>query len=113
MCSALYRVLIASDALPTDPEVRKTLPTLFHSLFDIFDADGNGVVDMAELGAGLSVLCGGNADDKIAASFELFGNSARACCCVIASCDACVCACVSACGLCQTLTATGSSPSMR
>ena len=41
-------------------------------LFKTFDADGNGVVDFAELASGLSILCGGSRDDKVAAAFELF-----------------------------------------
>ena len=42
------------------------------ALFDAFDADGNGVVDFAELAAGLSVLCGGTRDEKARAAFALF-----------------------------------------
>ena len=41
-------------------------------LFDIFDSDGNGFVDFTELSSGLSVLCGGNRDDKVWAAFNLF-----------------------------------------
>ena len=37
-----------------------------------FAADGNGVVDFAELVSGLSVLCGGSRDDKVKAAFELY-----------------------------------------
>jgi Ca2+-binding EF-hand superfamily protein len=44
-------------------------------LFEIFDADGNGVVDFAELASGLSVLCGGSRDDKVRAAFELFDTN--------------------------------------
>ena len=45
-------------------------------LFDLFDRDGNGLVDIQELLSGLSVLCGGERDDKIRAAFELFGKPA-------------------------------------
>ena len=32
-------------------------------LYDIFDTDGNGVVDFTELSTGLTVLCGGQRDE--------------------------------------------------
>ena len=41
-------------------------------LFDLFDADKNGVVDFSELASGLSVLCGGSRDAKVRAVFDLF-----------------------------------------
>jgi Ca2+-binding EF-hand superfamily protein len=44
-------------------------------LFDIFDTDGNGVVDFTELSSGLSVLCGGDRDDKVMAAFALFDTN--------------------------------------
>ena len=44
-------------------------------LFEIFDADGNGFVDFAELASGLSVLCGGSREDKVAAAFSLFDTN--------------------------------------
>ena len=37
---------------------------LVDGLFDLFDTDGNGVVDFSELASGLSVLCGGSRDAK-------------------------------------------------
>ncbi|CAK4180558.1 unnamed protein product [Aphanomyces euteiches] len=45
---------------------------VIHRLFDIFDVDGNGTVDFAELTAGLSVLCGGRREDKVRAAFALY-----------------------------------------
>ena len=42
------------------------------ALFGSLDADGNDIVDFAELAAGLSLLCGGSSDDKITAVFKLF-----------------------------------------
>ncbi|RHY20463.1 hypothetical protein DYB36_010970, partial [Aphanomyces astaci] len=42
-----------------------------HRLFDIFDTDGNGTVDYAELTAGLS-LFGGKQEDKVRAAFALY-----------------------------------------
>jgi Ca2+-binding EF-hand superfamily protein len=44
-------------------------------LYDIFDADGNGVVDLIELSSGLSILCGGDRDDKVLAAFSLFDTN--------------------------------------
>ena len=41
---------------------------LFNHLFDEFDVNSDGVIDSVELSAGLSVLCGGTCDDKVAAS---------------------------------------------
>ena len=46
--------------------------TRVDGLFTSLDVDSNGVVDFAELGAGLSVLCGGSSGDKITAAFKLF-----------------------------------------
>jgi Ca2+-binding EF-hand superfamily protein len=45
---------------------------LADEIFDIFDADGNGVVDFTELASGLSLLCGGSREDKVMAAFRLF-----------------------------------------
>ena len=41
-------------------------------LFDAFDADGNATIDFAELGAGLSVICGGDAEQRVRLAFSLF-----------------------------------------
>ena len=40
-------------------------------LFALFDRDGNGRVDFVELGAGLSMLCGGAEKEKARAVFHL------------------------------------------
>ena len=48
------------------------LPVLLSTLFNVFDADGNGVVDFTELTSGLSMLCGGDRDEKAAAAFALY-----------------------------------------
>lgn len=53
---------------------------MMDSLFDIFDADHNHVVDLQELMCGLSMLCGGNSDTKIRAAFQLFGELAVCIC---------------------------------
>ena len=45
---------------------------LLDRTFDIFDTDGDGVVDCIELSAGLVSLCGGTSEDKVAAAFALY-----------------------------------------
>jgi len=45
---------------------------ILNRLFSIFDQDQTGKVDYQELVSGLSVLCGGNREDKIRAAFALF-----------------------------------------
>ncbi len=57
------------DDVNLDPE---RLQTILDRMFDLFDMDGNGVVDFSELASGLSVLCGGSRDDKAKAAFSLF-----------------------------------------
>ena len=41
-------------------------------LFEMFDMNGNQEVDMAELGSGLSVLCGGSRSEKARIAFQLY-----------------------------------------
>lgn len=53
-----------------DDEVMAEL--VANRLFDLFDTNGNGSVDLPELAAGLAVLCGGSSADKVEASFRLF-----------------------------------------
>ena len=43
-------------------------------LFELFDTNGDGSVDFAELMAGISVLCGGTRDQKVETAFSLFGE---------------------------------------
>eukprot|EP00948_MAST-09A_sp_MAST-9A-sp1_P003581 g3581.t1 len=50
---------------------------VFQQVFDLFDVDGNGFVDFAELCAGLSVLCGGSDSDKVEAAFSLYDFNDR------------------------------------
>ena len=44
-------------------------------LFDIFDTDHNGEVDVIELSSGLSLVCGGNRESKIAAVFSVVDSN--------------------------------------
>mmetsp|Transcript_102985 Transcript_102985/g.266700 ORF Transcript_102985/g.266700 Transcript_102985/m.266700 type:complete len:376 (-) Transcript_102985:83-1210(-) len=46
-----------------------------HAVFDLFDRDGNNVVDMMELICGISLLCSGTEDDKIHAVFNIFDEN--------------------------------------
>ena len=55
-----------------DDEDPQRFDVVLGRLFDIFDSDGNGVVDFSELASGLSVLCGGSRDEKARAAFSLF-----------------------------------------
>ena len=57
------------DDVNVDPD---RLQVILDRMFDLFDTDGNGVVDFSELASGLSVLCGGSRDDKAKAAFSLF-----------------------------------------
>merc|ERR1719163_868681 len=45
------------------------------AVFDLFDRDDNGVVDMMELICGISLLCQGAEDDKIEAVFNVFDEN--------------------------------------
>ena len=48
---------------------RRHTAQVLSRLFDLFDTNGDGKVDFAELASGLSVLCGGDRDDKVEAAF--------------------------------------------
>ena len=45
---------------------------VYDRLFDIFDVDSNGVVDVQEIGAGFSLLLGGDPEERIRAAFALY-----------------------------------------
>ena len=66
------RELVANSGDVDGPAEMRASRALGTKLFDIFDEDGNGVVDFTELASGLSVLCGGDSNDKVAAAFSLF-----------------------------------------
>lgn len=54
-----------------DPQELELAQVIVPRLYDIFDQNGDGVVDFAELSAGLTVLCGGSREDKVKAAFDL------------------------------------------
>jgi len=68
-----FAKLIASQGrnTPRTSDVQRTR-LIVHRLFEIFDEDGDGTVDFSELASGLSVLCGGNREDKVEAAFALY-----------------------------------------
>lgn len=71
---------MASVVDSTAPEAvdADEMASLLERLFDLFDADSNGIVDKRELSAGLSVLCKGNRDAKVHYGEELLsGASSR------------------------------------
>eukprot|EP00743_Colponemidia_sp_Colp-15_P000495 GILK01000559.1.p1 GENE.GILK01000559.1~~GILK01000559.1.p1 ORF type:complete len:734 (-),score=141.90 GILK01000559.1:152-2353(-) len=53
-------------------KVKAADPKTIAHVFDIFDKDRNGVVDMDEMLSGLTMMCGGTEQDKVRAAFALF-----------------------------------------
>ncbi|GMF28972.1 unnamed protein product [Phytophthora fragariaefolia] len=66
-----FNKLLAKDGRINRDMQAKT-QQLLKELFELFDADKNGVVDVQELGAGLSILCGGSRTDKAKSMFTLY-----------------------------------------
>ncbi|KAE8882473.1 hypothetical protein PF003_g33432 [Phytophthora fragariae] len=66
-----FNKLLAKDGRISRDTQMKT-QQLLKELFELFDADKNGVVDVQELGAGLSILCGGSRADKAKSMFTLY-----------------------------------------
>ena len=48
------------------------LRVLMSRLYGVFDTNGDGAVHFTEVFSGLSVLCGGSADEKAEAAFKLY-----------------------------------------
>merc|ERR1712084_61286 len=46
-----------------------------NAVFDLFDRDDNGIVDLMELICGISLLCSGSENDKIHAVFNVFDEN--------------------------------------
>ena len=67
-----FRLLSEATNGRLDSNQKSRLTMITNRLFDVFDSDGNGVIDASELAAGLSVLCGGSREDKVKAAFDLY-----------------------------------------
>jgi len=46
-----------------------------NAVYDLFDRDDNGIVDMMEIVCGISLLCKGTEDDKVEAVFLMFDEN--------------------------------------
>lgn len=66
-----FNKLLAKDG-QISRETQMKSQELLQELFALFDSDQNGVVDVQELGAGLSILCGGSRADKAKSMFTLY-----------------------------------------
>ncbi|CAJ1362885.1 unnamed protein product [Effrenium voratum] len=64
---ASYAELLQSKGIQVPLEVQE-------DVFDLFDHDRNGVVDMMELIPGISLFCGGTDEEKVQAVFRAYGN---------------------------------------
>lgn len=64
--------LAAYTALLTKNGIAAPADSVQNAVFDLFDRDDNGIVDMMELICGISLLCAGSEDDKIHAVFDIF-----------------------------------------
>jgi Ca2+-binding EF-hand superfamily protein len=66
----VFRTIVRGTQAERNPRT----PVVLAHLFDVFDADHSGYVDFTELTSGLSILCGGDAVDKVHSAFMLFGE---------------------------------------
>ncbi|KAG2529304.1 hypothetical protein JM16_001833 [Phytophthora kernoviae] len=69
-----FNKLLAKDE-HINRETQMKTQQLLKELFELFDADKNDVVDVQELGAGLSILCGGSRADKARSMFTLYDTT--------------------------------------
>lgn len=69
-----------------DPQELELAQVIVPRLYDIFDQNGDGVVDFAELSAGLTVLCGGSREDKVKAAFDLVRRNTTTAATMVAMC---------------------------
>lgn len=66
---AAYALLLQNHSVEVPSDAVK------NAVFDLFDRDDNGVVDMMEVICGASLLCSGAEDDKIHAVFNVFDEN--------------------------------------
>jgi len=67
--------LAAYKDLLTNHEVEIPDQTVQDAVFDLFDRDDNGAVDMMELICGIALLCQGTEEEKIKAIFSIFDEN--------------------------------------
>jgi len=67
--------LVVYAQVLTQCEVESPTDEVKNAVFDLFDRDDNGVVDMMELICGASLLCTGTEEDKIHAVFNVFDEN--------------------------------------
>jgi len=65
----------AQMALLAQFQIEAPSDEVINAVFDLFDRDDNGVVDMMELICGASLLCTGSEEDKIHAVFNVFDEN--------------------------------------
>ena len=70
----MMQVIEQNDLVDTSTE-REMLKPLFKAVFEIFDSDRSGKLDMCEVANCLAILCGGSINDKIYAAFNLFDEN--------------------------------------
>jgi len=68
--SCFRRVIKSGPELSTSD--KRAVESVVDRLFEIFDSNGDGAIDFSELASGLSVLCGGDREDKVEAAFALY-----------------------------------------
>jgi len=64
-----YQDMLTARGVEVPPDA------VINAVFDLFDRDDNGVVDMMELICGISLLCSGSEDEKILAVFNVFDEN--------------------------------------
>ncbi|CAI5740369.1 unnamed protein product [Peronospora farinosa] len=73
-----FNTLLAKDRqISLDTQINTQ--QLLKQLYELFDADKDGIVDVQELGAGLSILCGGSRADRAKAMFTLYDDNHDGC----------------------------------
>ena len=70
-----FNKLITKNGGVHDRSKQQRIKDTLERLFCLFDTDQNGTVDVKELSAGLSLLCGGSRDDKALSAFSLYDTN--------------------------------------